>query len=189
MGELKQQALKRVVWGKWAALPPRLMRAHSVAIQRGYPVSYAATVFVSVLLTLMLRANGYFAWHIAALALHLAICTAVLVRWRDGQKRDWWVQDSSQTLRATVVEAAAVSFGWFLLLSTLGLGASDQELIVTTASITGVVAIGALRYAPLPPASLAWLGIAVTICAFYAIFAHIPTGVFVFRSEERRVGG
>ncbi|NYT39284.1 hypothetical protein HZY97_00805 [Sphingomonas sp. R-74633] len=180
MGKVDQHALKRAIWGKWAALQPRLMRAHSVAIQRGYPVSFAASVFVSIMMTLMIHANGYFAWHIAALALHLAINTAVLVRWRDGKARDWWVENSATTLRATVIEAAAVSFGWFLLLSTLGVGATDQELIVTTASITGVVAIGALRYAPLPPASLAWLGIAVVICALYAIFANIPTGVFIF---------
>lgn len=180
MGEVQQQALKRALWGKWAALQPRLMRAHSVAIQRGYPVSYVASVFVSIVLTVMIHSNGYFAWHIAALALHLAINTAVLVRWRDGKRRDWWVEDSARTLRATVIEAAAVSLGWFLLLTTLGLGATDQELIVTTTSIAGVVAIGALRYAPLPPASLAWLGIAVVVCALYAIFANIPSGVFVF---------
>ncbi|MEP9357567.1 methyl-accepting chemotaxis protein [Sphingomonas sp. KR3-1] len=177
---MSQAALERAFWGKWAELPPRLMRAHSVAIQRGYPVSFAASVFVSIVLTLMVHAHGYFAWHIAVLALHLAINVAVLVRWRDGKARDWWVDSSPHTLRATVIEAAAVSLGWFLLLATLGLGASDKELIVTTTSIAGVVAIGALRYAPLPPASLAWLGVGVVICALYAIFANIPAGVFVF---------
>jgi methyl-accepting chemotaxis protein len=180
MAKVNQQALKRALWGKWAALQPRLMRAHAVAIQRGYPVSFLASVFVSVVLTLMIHSNGYFAWHLAALALHLAINVAVLVRWREGKARDWWVDDSARTLRATVIEAASVSLGWFLLLTTLGLGATDQELIVTTTAIAGVVAIGALRYAPLPPASLAWLGIAVVICALYAIFANIPSGVFVF---------
>jgi methyl-accepting chemotaxis protein len=180
MGKVSQQALTGALWGKWAGLQPRLMRAHSVAIQRGYPVSFAASVFVSIVLTLMIHSNGYFAWHVAALALHLAIGTAALVRWRDGKKCDWWVEDSARTLRGTVIEAAAVSFGWFLLLATLGLGATDQELIVTTTAIAGVVAIGALRYAPLPPASMAWLGIAVVICALYAIFANIPAGVFVF---------
>ena len=180
MGKVNQQALGQALWGKWAALQPRLMRAHSVAIQRGYPVSYVASVFVSIVLTLTIGGNGYLAWHISALAFHLAVNTAVLVRWRDGKTRDWWVDDSAGTLRATVIEAAAVSLGWFVLLSTLGLGADDQQLIVTTATITGVVAIGALRYAPLPPASLAWLGIAVLICALYATFANIPVGVFVF---------
>lgn len=180
MGKVNQQALKRAFWGKWAALQPRLMRAHVVAIQRGYPVSYVASVFVSIVLTFTIGGNGYLAWHIAALAMHLAINTAVLVRWRDGKQRDWWVESSARNLRATVIEAATVSLGWFVLLSTLGLGASDQQLIVTTATITGVVAIGALRYAPLPPASLAWLGIAVVICALYAVFANIPTGVFIF---------
>ncbi|WP_163563714.1 hypothetical protein, partial [Klebsiella pneumoniae] len=90
-------------------------------------------------------------------ALHLAIGTAALVRWRDGKRRDWRVDDPTATLRATVIEAAATGFGWFLFLATIGLGSTDQELIVTTTAIAGVVAIGALRYAPLPPASLAWL--------------------------------
>ncbi len=180
MGELSGTALKRAIWDKWAALPPGLMRAHCVAIQRGYPVSFVASVFVSVTLALMIHAHGFLAWHIAALALHLAIGTAALVRWRDGRKRDWQVEDPTGTLRATVIEAAAVSLGWFLFLATIGLGATDQELIVTTTAIAGVVAIGALRYAPLPPASLAWLGVAVVICALYAIFANIPAGVFIF---------
>ncbi len=180
MGELSGNALKGAIWDKWVGLPPTLMRAHSIAIQRGYPVSYVASVFVSITLTVMIHAHGFMAWHVAALALHLAINTAVLVRWRDGKRRDWRVDDPAATLRATVIEAASVSLGWFLFLATIGLGATSQELIVTTTALAGVVAIGALRYAPLPPASLAWLGIAVVICALYAVFANIPAGVFVF---------
>ena len=180
MGEASAHALRRAIWDKWAALPPPLMRAHAIAIQRGYPISYAAGVFVSIALALTIHANSFWSWHIAALALHLAIGTAALVRWRDGKRRDWRVDDPTATLRATVIEAAATGFGWFLFLATIGLGSTDQELIVTTTAIAGVVAIGALRYAPLPPASLAWLGVAVAICALYAIFANIPAGVFLF---------
>lgn len=180
MGEVSGHALRRAIWDRWAALPPPLMRAHAIAIQRGYPLSYAASVFVSIALALMIHAGGFWTWHIAALALHLAIGTAILVRWRDGKRRDWRVDDPAGTLRGAVIEAAASSLGWFLFLLTIGLGATDQELIVTTTAIAGVVAIGALRYAPLPPASLAWLGIAVAICALYAVFANIPAGVFVF---------
>ena len=84
------------------ALPPTLMRAHSIAIQRGYPVSFVASVFVSITLAVMIHANGFMAWHIAALALHLAINVAVLVRWRDGKRSDWRVDDPAATLRATV---------------------------------------------------------------------------------------
>ena len=141
MGEASAHALRRAIWDKWAALPPPLMRAHAIAIQRGYPISYAAGVFVSIALALTIHANSFWSWHIAALALHLAIGTAALVRWRDGKRRDWRVDDPTATLRATVIEAAATGFGWFLFLATIGLGSTDQELIVTTTAIAGVVAI------------------------------------------------
>jgi len=180
MGEARLEALKGAFWGRWAALPTSLMRAHGIAIQRAYPVSFVASIFVSLLLILTIHGNGYLPWQISTFSLHLAISTAALVRWRNGRARDWQVTDTGAALRATVIEAAAVALGWFLFLSTLGLGATDQQLIVTTTTIAGVAAIGALRYAPLPPASLAYLGIAVVICALYAIFANIPAGVFVF---------
>ena len=178
--ETGRKGLKRAVWDKWAALPPELMRAHAIAIQRSYPVSFAATVFVSVVLFAMIGGRGFLGWHFAALVLQLSISGGLLLRWRRARARDWRIDDSARYLRATVLEAAAMSSGWFVFLSTCGLGASPQELIVTTTAIAGVVAIGALRYAPLPPASLSWLGIAVLICAIYAVFANIPSGVFVF---------
>ncbi|MES2441497.1 MAG: methyl-accepting chemotaxis protein [Pseudomonadota bacterium] len=172
--------VKEALYGKWAKLPAELTREHLMAVSRGYPTTYAATVFVSVVLAAMLSGNGYSAWHLAALAVHVTIASIVLIRWRQHRDADWAVTDTPRAIRIMVVEAAAVSFGWFTFLATAGLGASPEQLIVTTTSIAGVVAIGALRYAPLPPASLAFLAISVAIDAIYALFANIPSGVFVF---------
>src|SRR4051812_36853545 len=149
--------IKHALYGKWTKLPAELTREHMMAVSRGYPTTYAATVFVSVFLAFMLARNNYSAWHIAALALHIAISSTVLIRWRQQRDRDWAITDTRKAIDTMVAEAAAVSFGWFTFLATVGLGASAEELIVTTATISGVVAIGALRYAPLPPASLAFL--------------------------------
>ncbi len=172
--------LKEALYGKWAKLPAEQTREHVIAVSRHYPTSYAATLVVSIALAAMFTGNRFGAWHLAALALHIAISSIVLVRWRQQRDRDWRVTDSAKAIRTMVTEAAAVSFGWFTFLATVGLGASSEDLIVTTASIAGVVAIGSLRYAPVPPASLAYLGVSVLIDAAYAIFAHLSGGVFVF---------
>jgi len=173
-------ALKHALYGKWTQLPAELTREHMMAVSRSYPTTYAATVFVSILLSFMLAGNTYSAWHLAALALHVAISSAVLIRWRQQRDRDWAITDTRKAIDTMIVEACAVSFGWFTFLATVGLGATPEQLIVTTASIAGVIAIGALRYAPLPPASLAFLGVSLAIDTLYAAVADIPIGVLLF---------
>jgi methyl-accepting chemotaxis protein len=172
--------LRHALWGKWVALPVALTRAQIESVSRGYPVTYAATVVVSILLLLILRNDDYFAWHLCALAVHLAIATWLLARWRQGKAEDWNVTDQRATIRMTVIEASLVAFGWFCFLSVSGIGATESELIFTTTIIAGVTAIGALRYAALPPASLAFLAVSVCIDGFYAAFTSIDGSVFVF---------
>lgn len=104
----------------------------------------------------------------------------VLVRWKLKRDRNWEVTDTRASANAMIAEAAAVSFGWFAFLAAAGLGATDQQLIFTTTITAGVVSVGALRYAALPPASLAFLAMSAAVDAVYIGFSHIPVGVFVF---------
>ncbi|MDF7774686.1 methyl-accepting chemotaxis protein [Sphingomonas sp. AOB5] len=172
--------LRHAMWGKWLELPAELTRAQISAVFKGYPVTYAATLIVSVTLLLVLRDDRYLSWHICALALHLAIATGVLFRWRRGRANNWEIGDQKAAIRSTVIEGALVSLGWFAFLSVSGLGATDAELIFTTTVIAGVIAIGSLRYAALPPASLAFLAVAVVVCGVYAAFSPISSSVMVF---------
>jgi methyl-accepting chemotaxis protein len=172
--------LKQALYGKWVALPAELTRAQILSISRNYPVSYGVSLFVSITLVVMMGGTAFPALHYGTLALHLAISTAVLVRWKRKRDRNWKVADTRASINSMIGEAAAVSFGWFSFLAAAGLGATDQQLIFTTTIIAGVVAVGALRYAALPPASLAFLGTSVAVDAVYVGFSHIPLGVFVF---------
>lgn len=172
--------IRHAIYGKWLELPAELTRAQIMSISRGYPVTYAATVLVSIVLAFTLRHNGYAGLHFAALFVHLAICTWAMVRWRDNRRTDWEVGARKVAVNMTIVEAGAIAFGWFTFLSTAGLGASAEELIFTTTIIAGVVAVGALRYAALPPAALTYLWVAVLVTSAFAPFSHIPLGVFLF---------
>jgi methyl-accepting chemotaxis protein len=180
MSASRPLGLPVALYGKWLDMPAELTRAQILSITRAYPITFAATVFVSIALSLTLETNPWTPLHFTALALHLAIGGGVLFRWKRARDRGFAVTDKRKTIHATIAEAAALSFGWFTFLSTAGLGASPNELIFTTTIIAGVIAIGALRYAALPPASLAFLGISGIITCIFAPFSHIPMGVAIF---------
>jgi methyl-accepting chemotaxis protein len=174
------RSLQHALYGKWLDMPAELTRAQIVSIARPYPASFVATVLVSIGLTVMLNNSSYFYWHFTALFVHLAIGTAVLARGRIVRAQGWKVTDKRKVINSTIAEAAALSFGWFTFLSAAGLGSSPEELIFTTTIIAGVIAIGALRYAALPPASIAFLTVSVLISTTYAPFSGIPLAVFFF---------
>src|SRR3954468_7373738 len=118
-------SLRHALYDKWVALPAELARAQIMSISRNYPVSYGVALFVSITLVLMMGGTSFPALHYGTLALHLAISTTLLVRWKQKRDRNWEVVDTRASINAMIVEATAVSFGWFSFLAAAGLGASD----------------------------------------------------------------
>jgi methyl-accepting chemotaxis protein len=177
---LRPSGLVYALYGRWISLPAELTRAQILSISGTYPTIYAITVFVSIALMFMINDTAYLTWRIGMLALHLGIGTVMLWRWKRQRDRDWIVTDSREAINALTAQAALNALGWLGFLGAAGLGAADKELIFTTTIMAGVIAIGALRYAASPPASLAFLGTAVVVCFVYSVVSSIPLGVFVF---------
>jgi methyl-accepting chemotaxis protein len=161
-------------------MPPALARAQIVAASRGYPHTFAVVVFVSTALLFALRDEPGFGWTVAAFAFHMAVSVAVLVRWKRQQARDWEVTSPAAGVLAMVVEAAAVALGWFVYLSVGAAGAPPSELLLIATITTGVIAVGALRFAPIPAASLTYLGTGIVVLGLLTIVSSLPLSVLLF---------
>ena len=73
-----------------------------------------------------------------------------------------------------------VALGWFLFLSVAGLYADMEQMVLINAIMAGVMAVGALRYAAIPGASLSFLGSGIVVSALYAFQSSVPGSVFAF---------
>ncbi len=168
------------LFARWAELPPELIRAQVRFAYRSFPLTFAVSMLVSVSLVLSLLDAPNWGWILVAAIFHALISCGVLWRWHWHRSRDWQVGRSAAHLRAVTIEAAAVSLGWFLLLSVAGRYAPIEQQVLITTIMAGVLAVGALRYAALPTASLVFLGVGVLVCSAYAFLSVISVTVFIF---------
>ncbi|HEY0326067.1 MAG TPA: methyl-accepting chemotaxis protein [Allosphingosinicella sp.] len=166
--------------GERAEAPADLILAQLRFVFRAYPLTWAITLLVVGSMTFSLRHNANFVMIAAAAAVHGAITTAVLWRWYRLLRTNWTIDRPAAYARGIVVEAAMVSLGWFLFLSVAGLYADMMQMVLIIAFMAGVMAVGALRYAAIPGASLAFLASGVVVCGLYSVESAVPAEVFLF---------
>jgi len=172
--------LVHALYGRWVALPEELVRTQIMSISGGFPFTFAMSVIVSIGMLAMSHDADHLLIRSAALVLHLGILSGFLVRYIRHRKRDWRIADSRGAILMAVLQGCLAAFGWMVFLGACGMGATDHQLIVVVAVIAGVTAVGALRYAALPPASLAFLVTANLVSLFFAILWEMPAGMSVF---------
>lgn len=160
--------------------PADLILAQLRFIFRAYPLTWIVTLLVIGSMSFSLRHNANFAMIAAAGAVHVAISGAVMWRWYRLLRDDWKVDRPAAYARGIVVEGAMVGLGWFLFLSVAGLYADRDQVIVIIAIMAAVMAIGALRYAAIPGASLAFLASGVVVCGLYSVQSSVPGEIFAF---------
>lgn len=162
------------------ALPAELVVAQLRVVSQSYPTTFLVSLLVTWSLTFSLSGLPHFDWILAAAMLHSAIGIVVLGRWHRQRSAGWRVAKASAGIRACTIEAASVSLGWFVFLSVAALEGTIETQALVATMMAGVMAVGALRYAALPPASLAFLGCGVLVSAFYSFSSAIPASVFIF---------
>ncbi|MCW3849395.1 methyl-accepting chemotaxis protein [Sphingomonas sp. LB-2] len=165
---------------RWEKMSPELTRERVRAASQNYPQTVIVVAFVSTALLFQLSDSHVHKWMVAAYALHMAISFGVLIHWRRRRASDWRVTNPVTAMLAAVAEAVAISFGWFTFLSLGVAGADPAEQVVVATVITGVLAVGAMRFAPVPVASIAWLVTALVVLVALSAFSPLPMGVFVF---------
>lgn len=170
----------RAVYGRWMVLPKDLVRTQVKSASHGFPFTFAMAVIVSIGMMTMFREAEHLLFRCIALACHLGILSGLLVRYRRQQKRDWQVTDARRSIHAAVAQAALAATGWMVFLGACGMSAGEHERVVVATVITGVIAVGALRYAALPPASLAFLFTANLVALGFAVVWDMPVGMSVF---------
>ncbi len=160
--------------------PADLILAQLRFIFRAYPLTWLVTLLVIASMTFSLRQNPNFLMIAAAGAVHVAISSAVMWRWYRLLRDGWKVDRPAAYARGIIVEAAMVALGWFLFLSVAGLYADRDQVVLVIAIMAAVMAVGALRYAAIPGASLAFLASGVVVCGLYSFQSSVPAEVFVF---------
>ena len=163
-----------------AALPPELIVAQLRFIFRGYPLTWAVSLLVVGAMAFALRHNENFGLIAAAAAVHAIVSTIVLWRWHCLRRDHWQVERPAAYARGMIFEAGMVALGWFLFLSVSGHYARIEQMVLIIAVMTGVLAVGALRYATIPGASLSFLAAGVLVSLLYVFESSVPFEVFVF---------
>ena len=163
----------------WGELPEDLLSAQVREVSRAYPLSFVVTLFVTISLVLPLRAAPNFATIAIAAALHLVIAFVMLGSYFSARRAAWRISDPRRALADSVWEAAMAGGGWFVFLSTAGAEAGPENLVLVTTVMAGVIAAGALRYAAVPAAGLAFLGTSAAISVAHAAFNAIPASIYV----------
>ena len=165
---------------RWADIPAGRLRAQSEFVSKAYPQTYAVGLIVAASLTASLYGVSNFPAVLGTALLHAAIGAVVLIRWRRQRRLGWQAGNALRRMIGITLEAALIAGGWFTFLSTAGMDAPpDQQTLIATI-MAGVMAVGALRYAVLPSASLAFLGAAVLVASIYSFASSIPATVFIF---------
>jgi methyl-accepting chemotaxis protein len=172
--------LANALYGRWAVLPEDLVRTQVMAVSQGYPFTFVMSAIVSIAMMAMSSGMEHLIFRVVALVLHLGILGGFLVRYIRLHRRNWQVDSSRHAVNMSLAQAGLAAFSWMVFLGACGMGAGDHQLVVIVAVIVGVTAIGALRYAALPPASLAFLLTANLVSLFFAMLWDMPIGMLVF---------
>nr|WP_269748905.1 methyl-accepting chemotaxis protein [Sphingomonas horti] len=161
-------------------LSDELLRAQIDAATRTYPVSFAMSLIVSGgVLAASLDARNLVSI-LAAAAFHFLTCCVMLGRWFRDRATDWHVALPRERVRQIAAEAAFVALGWFIFLSNAGLYAPPELQVLVVAVMAGVMAVGALRYAPIPAAAATFLTTVTLVCGIYARVSAIEWPVYAF---------
>ncbi|ATY30592.1 methyl-accepting chemotaxis protein [Sphingomonas psychrotolerans] len=172
--------IAEAVYGRWVALPEDLVRAQIIAVSHGYSFTFAMSMIVTIAMMAMSSDTEHLVLRVAALVFHLGILGGFFVRYIRLHKHDWRVDTSRHAINMSLAQAGLAAFGWMVFLGACGMGANDHQLIVIVAVMAGVTAIGALRYAALPPASLTFLLTANLVSLVFAVLWSMPVGMMVF---------
>lgn len=161
-------------------LPDELLRAQIDAATRTYPVSFATSLLVSGGVLLASFGSPNRVSILAAAAFHFLTCCVMLVRWFRDRAAGWQVALPQERVRQISAEAAFVALGWFIFLSNAGLYAPPELQVLVVAVMAGVMAVGALRYAPIPAAAATFLTTVTIVCGVYARVSAIEWPVYAF---------
>ena len=154
----------------------RAPQIRSVAV--GYPATFGVTMMVVITLLLTSR-NGSdrLAVLLGASSLTL-VSLATLRSWVAGQRKRWCIADCGAAQRRLVIQAVATAVSWYVLLGAGGLASGGRQRELIDCVMLGVLSAGAIRYAAVPLASLAFISAAFVSIVGYAFVIGLPGAVF-----------
>ena len=169
----------RALLRSWRKLPADLICAQVKFVSAGAPQALAVQLVVTLCLAFLLR-DAPNAWLIFVAGLvHTLIGAGVLWRWHRNNVREWRLGEATGALRKVILEAVCVALGWFIFLSVVADGAAGGQQVLVATVMAGVITLGALRYAAVPAASLAFLATGIAVIAAHSWLSQVPFAVYL----------
>jgi len=174
-----QTAIRRI-HDRWSARSPEMVSSQLRQTCGAYPLTFAVSMIVTASVCYTFSDLPGFRQVVLAGALHTLIGIGTLIKWHEGRRCDWHAEEPVRQLFSLCIQAGFVALGWFSFLSVAGSAASLEQQAVISTVMTGVISVGALRYAAVVEASLTFLAVAVLVSAAYAAFTAVPGEVYIF---------
>ena len=153
-----------------APLPAAMVTSQCRAVLQGYPSIFVATLVAAATTGWLMCDTPHAQAVFVGIALLIGLSLLSLGDWYRHHRADWIVPDGPRRAREIAAWAGATALAWNIMLMTALIDAPESRTMVILCVTTGVICVGALNFAVLPVASLAYLGCSLFVMALNFLF-------------------
>lgn len=154
----------------------RAAQIRSVGV--GYPATFCVTMMVVAILLLTSRTGSDLRAMLLGSSSLTLVSLVTLRSWMAGRRGGWCIADCGVAQRKLVVQAIATAVSWYALLAAVGIASGGRQRELIDCVMLGVLSAGAMRYAAVPLASLAFILAGFVSIVLYALVIGLPGAVF-----------
>lgn len=144
-------------------LPNELIAAQIKAARESYPITFAATLLVAMLIWWDFGSGTLLNPMTFGSAQLVLLSSANMAIWRRERRNQWTIGDGRRAILRTALVHGCMAFSWNFMLLLMLAYASDANRAMVVCVVTGVISVGALTAATVPLASLTFLAVSLVM--------------------------
>ena len=156
-----------------------MVAAQCRAALEGFPSIFAGTMMACGVTGWVLRDTVHARSIFICIALVVAVSLSTLRDWYVNYRAGWQVANAQRRAREITISAGLTALAWNIMLMVALIDAPETQTMVVLTITAGVICVGALNLAVLPPASLSYLGCSLLVMTLSVIFVakSMPIGM------------